>query len=276
MKCIVLSEPISQWLDDGDVLETIRNVDGTVVRSKEGRTTRRVEISGKGYYVKLHEGIGWREVVKNLLQFKLPVVGASNEWLAIRRLHELGIPTLNAVAYGSRGFNPARQQSFLITEELTDTFSLARLAEDWLEKPPPFTLKYALLEAVACTARIIHGAGINHRDLYICHFLVDISMGLDRLDSKNVKLFLVDLHRAQMRNSVPRRWLVKDLASIYFSSLDVGLTKKDVFRFLKLYFQLPLRQILTEKKTLLVDISRRATSLYLRDFKRKPVLPVKP
>ena len=85
------------------------------------------------------------------------------------------------------------------------------------------------------------------------------------------KLFLVDLHRAQIRASVPSRWLIKDVASIYFSSLDIGLNKKDVYRFLRVYFDMPLREIFEKHEVLLKLIEKRAVQLYRRDFKRMPV-----
>ena len=86
---------------------------------------------------------------------------------------------------------------------------------------------------------------------------------------------MVDLHRAQMRTVVPRRWLVKDIASIYFSSLDIGLTKKDVYLFLQVYFDMPLHEIFTRHAALLNSVTKRAVQLYRRDFKRLPVLPFK-
>lgn len=273
MPVIIRSGIVKRWIGCENPFVKIKNIRGKVVRSKEGRTTQRFEIKDKGFYVKLHEGVGWREIFKNLLQLRLPVIGATNEWLAINRLHELGLDTLTAVAYGKRGINPATQQSFLITEELTGTLSLAQFAESWAENPPAFGLKRALIEKVAEISREIHAAGINHRDLYICHFLLDISTELNDPNPSRVRLFLVDLHRAQIRDVVPRRWLVKDLGSIYFSALDIGIGKKDIYRFLKVYYQQPLRQVLDGDGHIYKLIEKRAIKLYKRDFKRVPRLP---
>ncbi|MST95428.1 MAG: hypothetical protein EXS33_09225 [Pedosphaera sp.] len=33
-------------------------------------------------------------------------------------------------------------------------------------------LKRALLEKIAALARTLHEGGVNHRDFYLCHFLV--------------------------------------------------------------------------------------------------------
>jgi heptose I phosphotransferase len=270
---LILRGELQELWRDRDVFAWLQSVEGEVVRDKEGRQTLKFQLAGKTYYRKLHTGIGWREIIKNLLQLKMPVTGASNEWLAINRVHELGLDSLNALAYGCKGHNPAKKLSFLVTEELANTLSLARYAEQWPHNPPPANERRALIRKVATIARTIHGAGINHRDLYICHFLLDLSV-----DPKSVKdeprLFLVDLHRAQMRATVPRRWLVKDVASIYFSSLDIGLTKKDVYLFLRVYFNMPLREVFNRHESLLNSVTKRAIQLYRRDFKRLPELPL--
>ncbi len=272
MPVIIRSDMVKKWLGSDNPFEKIKGINGRVVRSKEGRTTQRFEIEDKGFYAKLHEGVGWREVFKNLLQLRLPVIGATNEWQAINHLHELGLDTLNVLAYGKQGINPAAQLSFIVTEELSGTLSLAKYSQDWADNPPSFVLKKALIEKVAEIARVIHGNGINHRDLYLCHFLLDISAGVEELQPESIRLFLVDLHRAQIRKSVPWRWQVKDIGSIYFSALDRGLSKRDVYRFLVGYYQQPLRQILQERQRFLNAVERRAIKLYRRDFKREPNL----
>ena len=85
----------------------------------------------------------------------------------------------------------------------------------------------------------------------------------------DLKLSLIDLHRAQIRNRLPRRWRDKDLAALYFSALDIGLTRRDFYRFLRLYFDRPLRRILSEEATLLQWLATEAERLrqrYLRKF----------
>ena len=269
---LILRGELQELWRDKDVFALLQAVDGEVVRDKEGRQTLKFQLAGKTYYRKMHTGIGWREIIKNFLQLKMPVTGASNEWLAINRIHELGLDSLNALAYGCKGHNPAKKLSFLVTEELSNTLSLAQYAEQWPHKPPPPRERRALIRKVATIARTIHGDGINHRDLYICHFLLDLSSESNTA-KQDPRLFLVDLHRAQMRAAVPHRWLVKDIASIYFSSLDIGLTKKDVYLFLQVYFDMPLRDILTRHEALLNSVTKRAIQLYRRDFKRLPELP---
>jgi hypothetical protein len=150
------------------------------------------------------------------------VLGAAQEWQAIQRLTEAGVPTMTAVAYGERGSNPARQHSFIVTEELAPTVDLEQLSLNWAQQPPKPALKWALIREVAQMTGAMHRAGVNHRDCYICHFLLHTDTPVT---ADNLRLSLIDLHRAQVRSATPRRWRDKDLAALYFSALHIGLTR---------------------------------------------------
>lgn len=272
MTLIVHSKTIAEWFNGKDPFRLIDCAQGKVVRCKDGRKTQRYEINGEGFYFKFHDGIGWSEIIKNLLQLRLPILGARNEWQAINRFHQLGLNTMTAVAFGERGADPSRKQSFLVTEELTNVISLEDFMEPWAKTPPEPSMKRVLIKKVAQIVRIMHNNGINHRDLYICHFLLDINSVAENIN--NPRLNLIDLHRAQMRNKVPMRWLVKDLGSLYFSVLNLGFSKEDIYRFLAVYFQKPLRDIFSEHKMLLSLSKSKAKKLYIRDFKTAPAFPL--
>jgi heptose I phosphotransferase len=82
-----------------------------------------------------------------------------------------------------------------------------------------------------------------------------------------LRLSLIDLHRAQVRDT-PRRWRDKDLAALYFSVLDIGLTRHDLLRFLAAYFARPLRRVLREEAPLLSRLANERQRLQAR-FARK-------
>lgn len=258
---LFLAEPFKTLWANQDPFVAVEALQGEVYRELEGRRTLRTEVAGRGYFVKIHRGIGWGEIVKNLLTAKLPVLGAWQEWQAVARLTEAGVPTMTAVAYGERGANPARQHSFIVTEELAPTTDLEQLSLNWTQQPPEPALKRALIAEVSRMTGTMHRAGVNHRDCYICHFLLhtDRPVTVDDL-----RLSLIDLHRAQTRAHTPRRWRDKDLAALYFSVLDIGLTRRDKLRFLREYFQQPLRQILREETRLLAWLQGKADKLYAR------------
>lgn len=267
---ILRDELQSQW-QNKDVFAEVQQLQGQVARTAPGRETLRFELDGKAYYRKLHTGVGWGEIFKNLIRLRLPVIGARNEWLALNKLAELKLPSLIPVAFGEQRTNPARRLSFIVTRELSGTQQLDHyLCERLQAGALPFSERLALLRQTARVARILHANGINHRDLYLCHFLLDLrSLPAWRAGQGEPVLHLVDLHRAQLRPQVPRRWLVKDVGSLYFSALDLGVTQRDVYRFLRHYFNKPLRHILEQDHRLVRDIERRAWSLYAREQRLK-------
>lgn len=230
---------------------------GQCYRDVAGRRTLRFEAGGQGYFIKIHTGVGWKEIFKNLFSGRLPVLGADNEFRAIQRLEELGVPTMRVAGFGRRGLNPAKRQSFLITDELAETLSLEDLCRDWPVRPPEVKFKRALIRRVAEMAKAMHEHGINHRDFYICHFLWN-----RHSPPGQPLLSVIDLHRAQQRRRVPRRWLVKDLGALYFSAMDIGLTRRDVLRFLRVYREQPLREVLREEAGFWRDTLARAKKLH--------------
>jgi heptose I phosphotransferase len=262
---LVIDEPFRSLWAGQDPFVAVEALQGEVFRELEARRTLRTEVAGRGYFVKIHRGSGWLEILKNVLSLRAPVLGARNEWQAIQRLRELGVDSMRAVAFGQRGSNPARQSSFIVTEELAPSVSLEDYALGWQGNPPPVRLKRALITRVAEAARKMHQGGVNHRDFYICHFLLHLD---PPPTPESLRLSLIDLHRAQLRARTPRRWRDKDLAALYFSVLDVPLTRRDLLRFLTVYFARPLRLLLREEAPLLAYLARERRRLRAR-FARK-------
>jgi heptose I phosphotransferase len=254
-----------QWA--GDVAGQAQPED--VYRDKEGRKTLRFMYRSKPFFLKLHTGIGWAEVFKNLIQLRLPVRSASNEYQAILALQRAGVYTLTVAAYALEGWNPAALRSMIVTAELTGTVKLEDYCANWVMEPPSANVRLRLLRAVADIARRMHGAGINHRDFYLCHFHLDESS----FEEQEVRCYLIDLHRAQIRVNTPRRWRIKDLAGLYFSALDCGLTRRDLLRFLHHYSDGGLRRALGRDRRLWRQVEKRAIKLYRKANGTEPSLP---
>jgi heptose I phosphotransferase len=115
----------------------------------------------------------------------------------------------------------------------------------------------------------MHGAGINHRDYYLCHFHLDERS----LGERSPRCHVIDLHRAQLRRRTPRRWRVKDLAGLYFSAMDCGLTRRDLLRFVHHYTGGELRRAVQRDAKLWRQVARRAERLYAREHGREVSLP---
>ena len=237
--------------------EMLMQLDGEIYRDVDGRKTLRFFVGGEGFFIKQHFGIGWGEIFKNLMQLKLPVLGARNEYLAIKKLKALDIDTMDLVDFAQRGVNPAKIKSYLVTRELDNTVSLEDYCQQWNQHKPDFLEKQILIKKVAEIAKKMHENGMNHRDLYICHFLMKKNA---RVTEDSV-LFLIDLHRAQIRHSVPERWLVKDLAALYFSAINIGLTNQDLMRFIKWYRGDSLRNIMQQELEFWNQVERKALVL---------------
>ncbi len=266
MNEVYLNDEFSREWRGKDPFEEAFRLDGQEFRRVKTRRTFRFELNGKGYFAKLHNGVGWREIFKNLFQLKLPVLGAGDEYRACRLLQQIGVDSMTPCAYGCRGENPAQLLSFLVTGELVNTVSLEDFCRGWQVEPPPFRQKTALLSQTGYITGNMHRHGLNHRDCYICHFLLDMSTA----DSASPRLFVIDLHRAQIRRRVPYHYLVKDVAGLYFSAMDLGLTYHDILRFIRCYSAGSLRKALTRKKRFWQAVRRKAVKLYFKEYGRMP------
>lgn len=267
---MLLRADLEKFFSGDKAFDAIMALEGDVFRSLGGRRTLRFTRGAKNYFAKLHYGVGWKEILKNLFQLRLPILGAKTEKRAIERLHELGVATMSVAGFGWRGWNPARRQSFIITDELQDTLSLEDYCRSWVRQSPSFQLKKALIEKLAEISRTLHLNGVNHRDFYICHFLLQVNSLKEPVDPENPVLYLIDLHRVQIRRRTPKRWVVKDLAALLFSSLDLELTSRDYLRFVRAYRGGSLRRIFSEEGRFWRKVARRAVRFFQRDFGRSP------
>jgi len=270
---LYMREDLAEAWQGLDPLEQAARQDGDVFRAREGRRTLRFVAGGHHYFLKYHGGVGWKEIIKNLTQGKLPVLGALSEVRAIRAVQAAGIDTLTIAGYGERGSNPARRRSFLVTDELMHTVSLEELGEHWRLHPGPAPFKWAMIRRVGEIARAMHDAGVNHRDFYLGHFLI-ARTAVERHDA-SAPLHLIDLHRSQVRARVPRRWRTKDIGGLYFSTARLDLTHRDLLRFVRAYTNMPLREALADKARLLDAARREAEGIYRRYFETEPAFPLR-
>lgn len=256
-----LREDFARLWAGEDPFAQVDALQGEVYRNVKGRRTLRFESQGRAYFAKIHHGVGWAEIIKNLLTLKRPVLGAENEWRAIARLHSIGIATMTTVGFGSRGWNPATRHSFILTEALDDTISLEDYCGRWLHEKPAFRVKLKLITELARISSAMHGEGICHRDFYLCHFLLHEEAAFSAGQVAQVQLSLIDLHRAMIQHRLPVRWVVKDVAGLYFSALHIGLNRHDFLRFVRAYSGRSLRECFTAQATFWTRVERRAKKM---------------
>ncbi len=253
-----INPTLAQIMGDEDPFSWQENLERVIFRDVENRETSRVLIGQERYFVKIHKSASWQSAFNELVGGQTPRFGAEAEWRVVRAFQKLDIPTIEPYLYAKRGTSFLNHRSLLISKALEKKVSL----EHFSTSNPVF--KRLLIKKIAEISRKMHVAGINHRDFYLCHFLMDQDI------SKGPVLHLIDLHRAQEREKVPRRWLIKDLGSLLFSSLLKGLTRRDLLRFVRYYSDRPLREALKDKNFWAGSLAR-ARGLYLKHHQKIPI-----
>ncbi len=271
---IELDEHLCLHLPKENTFDWLMNVEGKVHRAVKNRRTVEFEIGGRRYFIKAHRAVGWSEVLKNICYGRAPIVSAEPEWHAIQALNRAGVATPAVAGKGLRGRAPANLESFIVMPALDGMISLEDFTRDWrgLTGKRRVLLKRLLLKRIADIARRLHGAGMNHRDFYLCHFLMRDRNWTQWTPNDAVELVLIDLHRVQIREQVPERWLVKDLGGLLFSSFDAGLTRRDLLRFITAYRQWPWREVIGEEGPFWRKVWSNAVRLYRPFHNREPRL----
>jgi heptose I phosphotransferase len=248
---------------------------GEVHRHIKNRLTYEVHLGDLHFYVKRHLGCGWGEVVKEWYRLRKPVVSARTEWEGAATLAAAGLRVPKVLGKGERGRYPHAIESFVVLDALEDCETLEHFKDGWMGYTGAryVAIKRELIKEVASIGRTMHGQGINHRDFYINHFLINRDLIRNWQPGQSIPLNLIDLHRVQQRPSVPTRWLLKDLASLIFSALDVGLTSADCARYLKVYLGSEWKTILRKDAKFWQQTMQRACKLYQGFHGKAPVLP---
>jgi tRNA A-37 threonylcarbamoyl transferase component Bud32 len=242
---LFVNKDFSEFLDASGLhsFDDFIRLKGTVVKSAvRERSTHRLDMAGATVYIKKHFFPGIREILKNLLRLQLPL-GALQEWQALLAFHAHNIPTMMPICAGSKPLLwRIEKGSFLLTEDLGEASRLddfLKVNGAILSRGKMLETKKRILENLADVTRKMHSAGINHRDYYLCHILMD-----DR-----EQLYVIDLHRVNVREKVGQRWMVKDLAALLFSSLEVPVTHGQRLAFYKRYMQ--INRLSSHDKTLI-------------------------
>ena len=208
--------------------------------AKQGRSTGRVRFDSPdrplSVYLKRHERLPWRD---RLLALLLPGRGAHSpaaaEWEHLRRARELGVPVPDVVAVGETIGPWGELRSFLMVAELLGCEALNEALPGLvtsLESREFARLKRSLIPELAEITARLHGARAFHKDLYLCHFYLD----LGRLKAEGGRFTLIDLHRMGVHRWTAARWRVKDLGQLLYSTFGVpGIDERDRLRFWKHY-----------------------------------------
>jgi hypothetical protein len=158
--------------------------------------------------VDLPDGIHVRWHVKRYVAGRLAKAAVDDEVSGHRLLVDAAIPTASMVGYG----HLSDGRGFVVFDDLAGY----KPADKMIERVTPFPM---LLPATAALAAKLHDAGLHHRDLYLCHFMA-------RVIGDAVDLKLIDTARVKRLPGVLTRgrWIVKDLAQFWYSTLRLPIT----------------------------------------------------
>lgn len=132
-----------------------------------------------------------------------------------QNLKSSGISTPKVIAYGENWNGFFENRSFIVTEKIPGSASLEeKLPESFRKNRKKF------IKNLAAFIRKFHDTGFRHRDLYLCHIFCD---------SKG-QLTLIDLNRVFKPLFCTRKYLIKDLAELYYSSPKI-IGRTDRLRF---------------------------------------------
>lgn len=199
--------------------------------------------------------IRWH-IKRNLSQ-----TASSKEMLGLDLLRKAGIPTVTLVGSG----NIQSGASFIITEDLAGYSA----ADDLLKDGFPFD---RLRNPLADLAAKLHNAGLHHRDLYLCHFFV-------KNDGDAIDIKLIDVARVKKLPALltRQRWIVKDLAQFWYSTLPLPITDAQREAWLARYMEkrgetglVPLKRAIEKKAA---RIARHDAKLRIREPKRNISIP---
>jgi heptose I phosphotransferase len=201
---------------------------GTIVRDAGPRKTYRVETTDGVLYVKIHRDVPLKR--RLALMGRRSASPAHIEWDAIGMLRKTGFDVPEPVAFGEDiSLLGCPRRSFIITREVIGS-QLDQMLERGYPNPNKVSERQArnqVLFDVAGMVRRFHSTGFYHKDLYLCHFIVTE-------DPRWGRPFFIDLERVDRDFPPRRRWLVKDLAAMNYST-PLAVTRADRLRFLLRY-----------------------------------------
>lgn len=149
---------------------------------------------------------------------------AEDEVKGHQALAAAGIPTAPLVGWGGLGDG----RTFTIFMDLAGYAPADKL----VERGVPFE---RLLVPTADLAARLHARGLHHRDLYLCHFMARVP---DADENAAVDVKLIDTARVRrLPRFLARRWVVKDLAQLWYSTTRLPVSDAQRAAWLRAYVQ---------------------------------------
>jgi hypothetical protein len=226
------------------------------------RQRRRLCLQGDGkltFFVKTfdHPPARARKLVRAAQTGARSVAGL--EWSWMHRLHRDGIACARAVALGEELAGRREIRSVLVSEAVPGQ-SLERWMPHWPELHP--AKRRETLHGVARLVGKLHRKGYVHRDLYLSHIFYDDSA------QGGESVQLIDLQRVIRPRWRRERWIVKDLASLNFSTPQNCLSRTERLRWLLVY--LGTRKLTASGRRLAYRVLGKTSRIARREARKSP------
>lgn len=204
----------------------------------------------------------WTQL-KNWLSQHRRVSFGDCDCLAAETLAAKGINTPKTIAKGRQWSGLFEKRSFSITRRIPGR-SLEEKLPDFFENPQTpenQKLKRNFIDQLAQFIRKFHQSGYRHRDLYLCHIFHD--------DSDN--FHLIDLARAFKPIILSKRYRLKDIAQLYYSTPGRHFSKTDRLRFYLSYTGCD--ELSWKDKLFISRVKAKAKKMAKHDAKRGKTAP---
>ena len=175
-------------------------------------------------FLKRYDAPPIRVQLKNWLSAHGRKSCSSIEFETAQQLTEVGINTPKTIAYGTQWGTIFEKRSFIITEKIPDAEALERKLPDYFDGSDTvenLKLRREFITQLANFIRKFHETNFRHRDLYLSHIFY----------SNNRNFYLIDLARVFQPSVFRRRFQIKDIAQIYYSSPGKFFSRTDRMRF---------------------------------------------
>lgn len=139
-------------------------------------------------------------------------------------LKDNGINTPKTIAYGDQWNIFFEKRSFFITEKIPNAEALERKLPDYFTGKPTsekIKMRRDFIISLAHFIKKFHETEYRHRDLYLCHIFYN----------DKGEFYLIDLARAFRPLIFKKRFQIKDIAQLYYSSPGSIFSRTDRMRF---------------------------------------------
>lgn len=211
-----------------------------------------LSVSRATVFMKKYHKPSLKKQIKNWIDHGMIKPTAYFDIANVEELNAVGIATPETVAFGFRNNGLFEMQSFSISKQVENSLSLEQRIPEFADRKE----KVEFIISLAEFARKFHNTGFRHRDFYLCHIFYE---------EQKKKFTLIDLQRTFKPKFWVRRFLVKDLAQLYYSAPGQVFSKADRMRFYKAYKK--INKLSSADKSLISAVNRKARSMAKHDIK---------